>query len=193
MTAKEKGFTLLELLTVLSLLSILMVLTGSYDDIVHRNQITTYAQDFVTAIKYARTMAINNNQRITLCKSDAGIVPRKCRHDHGASSWDQGWIVFIDANNDQEMSEPETQLLRETGRFPRSIKLYGNTPVADYLSYDGSGFSRSQTGAIQMGSFILCDEHNANASSRHLFIASSGRIRTVVNDKDFLECAAPED
>ena len=188
-----KGFTLLELLTVLSILSILIAISGSYSDIVRSNQITTHAQDFITAIKYMRTKAINSNQRITLCKSDAGILPRKCRHDHGASSWDQGYIIFVDVNNDQELTDPDTQLLRVTDRFPHSLKLYGNSPVQDYLSYDGSGFSSSQTGAIQMGSFILCDELNANASSRHLFIASSGRVRSVITNKDFTECAIPKD
>ena len=189
----SNGFTLLELLTVLAIISILMAISNSFSDIVQRNQITTHAQDLVAAINFTRTVAINNNQRITLCKSDAAQMPRKCTHDHGASSWDQGWIIFIDVNNDQELTDPDTQLLRETAGLPHSIRLYGNSPVQDYLSYDGSGFSRNQNGAIQMGSFILCDEHNANALSRHVVIASSGRVRSVVIDKKYTTCSAPED
>jgi len=174
---KKNGFTLLELMVSLAIVAILAMISTSFAGMLRNKQVSTIAQQFITDLNYARSLAISHNTRITLCKSDSDINPRQCVSDNGDTGWDQGWIVFIDVNNDQQLMEADNNLLKVSEKLAPSIRLKGNTPVSNYISFQGSGFSRKQNGSLQMGSLALCDQSTSESPLRIITISSAGRTR----------------
>ena len=91
---RQLGFTLIELMVTLTVAVILMTIAvPSFRDALIRNRLTTYTNDLVGAINYARAEAIKRGQSVTLCKSTTGSA---CTTTTG-SQWENGWIAFVDA------------------------------------------------------------------------------------------------
>ena len=189
---KINGFTLLELMVSLAIVAILAMISTSFTGMLRNNQVSTITQQFVTDLNYARNLAISHNTRITLCKSDSDIIPRQCVSDNGDTGWDQGWIVFIDVNNDQQLMETDNNLLKVSEKLVPFITLVGNTPVRNYISFQGSGFSRKQNGSLQMGSLALCNASASESPLRIITISSAGRTRisrSKANSENNISCS----
>lgn len=127
---------------------------------------------FVSSIHLARSEAIKRNARVVICKSFTGD---RCAATGG---WEQGWIVFHDANNNATLDAGEQRLLWEQP-FPQRLRLAGNSPIADYVSYTPLGTTRFISGAFQAGTFTLCFQSSAPVEARQVVVSSSGRPRTA--------------
>jgi type IV fimbrial biogenesis protein FimT len=57
---------------------------------------------------------------------------------------------------------------------PHGITVTANRPVEDYVSYTNLGQARMLSGALQMGTFVVC-RHGQNAL--HVVLANTGRVR----------------
>ena len=62
---------------------------------------------------------------------------------------------------------------REPGNRER-VTITPNTPVKDYVSYTSLGVARMNSGALQMGTFVLCLSGRPEV---HVVLANSGRAR----------------
>lgn len=77
---KNPGFTLIELMIGLALLSILMVMAiPSMTDIIKNNRLTTQANEFITAMHLARSEAIKRGTAIDINAT--------------GGAWNNGWTV----------------------------------------------------------------------------------------------------
>lgn len=90
---RNKGFTLIEMLSVLLIVSILAAMAmpafdGFMNDSARRSQLI----NINSAIQYARGEAISKSQQVQVCASVDGNT---CS---GVVTWDDGWIVFADVN-----------------------------------------------------------------------------------------------
>src|SRR5690349_7330540 len=69
----NNGFTLIELLVTLSVAAVLLsIATPSFVAMNERNRITTYTNNFVTALNYARAEAVRRGTTVTVCISTNG-------------------------------------------------------------------------------------------------------------------------
>lgn len=170
-TRSTCGHTLAELLVVLAIGSVLTGLAiPSLAGLVAQQRQTGVVQRFVGALHHARDEAIKRNGRVVLCKS-AGAG--SCSPVGG---WEQGWLMFHDANNNAAR-DPAEALIAESGPMPPGWRLEGNIPVARYVSYRANGSSALISGAFQAGSFTLCAPNKSLAASQRIILSATGRPR----------------
>ncbi len=171
---RNKGFTLVELMITLAEAAILVTLAiPSFTTFVKNNRLITQANDFVTALNLARSEAIRRGDRVTLCKSSDQV---SCA---GSGSWDQGWIVFVDVNDDGVVSNPATNVLRVHDGLEGNVTLKGDAALAAYVSYVSTGATRQIGGspsATQSGVLALCDDRGFVNEAKGIQISATGRV-----------------
>jgi type IV fimbrial biogenesis protein FimT len=98
-----RGFTLIELLITIAIAAILTVMAApSFNSAILSNKLTGFANSFVASAQLARSEAIKRNAVVRVCRSADGAT---CAT---TGTWQQGWVVFHDANNDGAVSAGET-------------------------------------------------------------------------------------
>lgn len=171
--ALHKGYTLIELLVTLSLVtSLLAWAVPSLSDVIHSVRVHTGTQALTTSLALARSEAVKRNTRVVMCKSAHGLT---C--EPGAS-WEQGWIVFHDPNNNGVVDAGEHVLHREAA-MPPALRMSGNTPVNHYVSYTPYGRTKQLSGAFQAGTFTVCTNSGRRIQARQVVINSVGRARVA--------------
>ncbi len=161
---KQSAFTLIELLIALALMTILSGMAlPSFQEILDNSKLTTQVDGLVKILNFARTTAINSNQKVTICPTD---YTQTCLSD-----WSLGYMSFIDLNGDRKLNAKE-----------QVLSFYKNNNEKLTLSWKAFGFKKSlqwlETGITnhQNGSFQFC--YNQDSSkSRALIITKAGRIR----------------
>lgn len=128
------GFTLIELMVTLTVLAVVaMIAAPSFQQAALSSRLTSYANAFSASLKLARSEAIKRNATVTMCRSADGT---SCA---GTGSWEQGWIVFNDANANSTVDGAETRFAYEPAASPDySITSAGGVYA---LNFKGSGMS----------------------------------------------------
>ena len=169
---RSSGFTLVELMVALAIVSILLVLAWpSYQQFVVDSRVSAQANEFLTALTFTRSEAVKRNATVTMCKSADGA---SCAT---AGGWQQGWIVFVDAGAVGAVDVGDT-ILRVAAAMAGPSTLVGTTDVASYVSYAPSGRSQLAGGAAQGGTLNLCS--NAGTAVRRDVVLSSTTGRAHV-------------
>ena len=163
------GFSLIELLIAVAIVGLLVLAAGpSYRNWIAAQQLANHAHFLAGTLNQARSEAIKSGYRVNLCKTRDG---EQCADD--GSGWELGWILYIDENQDGEISAGET-VIRTGGPSGNGITVRGNRPVADYVSYTSLGHARMLSGALQMGTFVVC---KPGQDALQVVLANSGRAR----------------
>lgn len=171
-----RGFTIIELMVVVSIMAILMALAApSFSFLIERWRVLQAVDGLKTTLYYGRSEAIKRGTSIYVEK-----IPKAsssgCISDDTAKDWDCGWVVFVDANNNQRWDAGE-----EVQRFdaPRNIKVTRTESVVTITvnrwgSIDGGGV---------LG-FTLSPSSNASSTAtKGVCMTPAGRIR-VINQED---------
>jgi type IV fimbrial biogenesis protein FimT len=183
-SAKNSGFTLIELIVTVSIAGILMaVAIPSFVEAIKSNRLTTQANEFMAALNLARSEAIKRGVQVT--------VQRK-----GSTSgvWEEGWRVFVDSDENETFdddddtdlceanadgSPSEDCLLKTYPALTGATLRTGNSTYKDYAAYSASGLSRNGTGET----FRLCQGTDTSLS-REIILISTGRARISVGTAD---------
>lgn len=170
--ARLRGFSLVELLVVTVIVAVVMaVALPSMAAMLVNQKVGAFASALLVSLQLARNDAVTRGGTTVVCKSDDGV---QCVSGGG---WEQGWIVFEDANHDAQRS-PDERLLARQDAAPGGFSVRGNTPVARYVSYNALGSTRLVSGALQAGTFTVCTaQPGLGTESRQVVLAVTGRAR----------------
>ncbi|NNM51009.1 MAG: prepilin-type N-terminal cleavage/methylation domain-containing protein [Pseudomonadales bacterium] len=95
--SKLSGFTLVEMMIVLTIAGILGAMAVSaYHTSIYKNHILAETDQLQTDLAYASMEAVRTGLSVTICASSDGTT---C---NGSTSWTSGWIVFDDPTATQQ-------------------------------------------------------------------------------------------
>lgn len=167
----QRGFTLTETLATLAVLGVLLgVAVTTVADVLHGMRLQAVTGDVFYQLLLARSEAIKRNGRVVLCKSVDG---QSCTTE---ARWEQGWVLFHDANN-SGTREPAEPVLQRLQALPAGWRLQANGPLADYVSYGPLGAARLVPGGFQAGTFTVCRTSADTLEARQIVINAGGRPR----------------
>lgn len=186
---KSAGFTLIELLVTISVVAlVLAIATPSFTQMMVRNRVSSYTNELIGTINFARSEAMRRSAPVSICASDDGL---SC-----GGTWSDGWIVFVNNNADSPavVDAGETVLKSyENGGLTTGYTLNSDTFSSD-ISFrrDGS--------ATATGLFAICHD-NSTKNARALAITPlRPRVATDTDGdgipnrddtKNISSCAAP--
>jgi len=166
------GVTLIELVVVLALGALMHSLGApALSDTLDSMRLTAGTNTLFSSVVLARSEAVKRKGRVVLCKSATGDA---CA---STGNWEQGWIVFHDANNNAAFDAGEALVSREPALNAR-VRVKATAPVENYVSYAPDGSTRLTSGAFQAGTLTLCLRSIGPVVARSIVIYKSGRPRT---------------
>ena len=171
----RSGFSMIEYLATLVIAAILFLMTSSnFRSVVDRSRVAVAMSEFHTVILLARSEAMRRQTRVDVIPLDS-------------KNWGNGWLVLIDANNNQRFDSGDLLLHRsqsETKGLAVEAKLRDSKK--SYLAFDSSGRPRSAASSQvpQIGSFIFA----VSAERLKIIISFLGRVRVCDPDKDSATC-----
>ena len=166
-----RGFTLTELLVVLTIVALLAtVAMPSLATVMDSMRLSSASNSFLANLQLARSEAIKRNGRVVLCKSADGTA---CA---GSGGWEQGWIVFHDANNNGAFDNGET-VIERAQPLASGLKFTGNLSVNRYVSFVSTGATKLVSGAFQAGTFTLCQQSASGGQAHQIILNAVGRPR----------------
>ena len=184
MKSRSHGFTLIELMVVLSIAAAILVIgVPAFQNFRINGRMTNSANDLLSATVLARTEAIKLQTLVALCPSaNPGDADPTCTA--GAT---QGWIVFQDKDGDCVRKVDTTEPLIDARRFDNTIVT---NPLR--VKYDGTclqfgptGFRNDVSGTTTLKHIVMCDNRGTTeqrgltkiSASRGILIVPTGRAR----------------
>jgi type IV fimbrial biogenesis protein FimT len=165
---RAAAFTLVECVVALAIAGIVFAIAlPSFQDWLGAYRLNNHARHLAESMTRARTEAIRRGHRVALCKSSDG---RQC---DDAGSWEHGFVIFADVNDNGRIDADEP-LLEIGESAPPGVRVTANRPVDDYVSYTSVGHARMLNGALQMGTLTLCLR---GQRAVEVVLAASGRAR----------------
>src|SRR5215472_4830799 len=182
---KQAGFTLMELLVVVAIVAILLGIgVPSYRYITNSYRMSSEVNGLLGDLQFARSEAIKEGQTITACVSRDGAT---C--DLGSVTWQEGWIVFQDSNNNQTV-DPGEAVLRVQRAFNGTDTFTADNGVSS-VTFNREGFATA-AGAGFPSATVTLHEQSANAAwTRCLYINSIGAVATETPASVALALGAP--
>ena len=148
----SQGFTLLELMIVLTLVSVILAIGApSFGDFSRNNRLTSAANNLLAGLQLARTEAIKRQRIVSICTSDNADGPSPTC----SSGTFSGWIVFEDSNGDCARTADEPLPLRSGEALPNGLAASQDGRCA---SFSPNGQVRAGGGQALLSHAIFCDE-----------------------------------
>ncbi len=150
-----------------------------------KTQMQTAAEDLLNDVLTARTEALSREKRVSLCvaappsNSQNQVLPTACAPANaipGLHTWQQGWLMFEDDNNNGLWDAGEVLLMRHAA-LPVSLAATGNATVNRYISFGASGRSLALNGAFQAGTLTVCVHQSLSSTGWLLVVNAVGRPR----------------
>jgi type IV fimbrial biogenesis protein FimT len=163
------GFTLIELLVTIAIAAILLALAApSFEESIVSSRTSDIATKVAVTASTARGEAIKRNGRVVMCISTDGS---SCA---GSGSWEQGWILFHDRNQNGTRDSNADPNLDDTLILKESAVLYGYK-VLETASKTSLNFPATGIGATT-AEFTVCRAlPSVTAKQRQVLVSPTGK------------------
>ncbi|ABA56520.1 putative type-4 fimbrial pilin related signal peptide protein (plasmid) [Nitrosococcus oceani ATCC 19707] len=143
------GFTLAELIITLAIAAILTTMAvPSFTGAIRTDRLVTDTNTLITTFTLARTEAIKRGMQAAVC---SGSETAGC-----GGSWNDGWIVFVDSDEDCAYTTGTDTLLRVSQGLDNStlkVKQNGSSKVC--TAFNSRGMNTTATFNEEL-TFTLC-------------------------------------
>lgn len=164
---KNSGFTLLELLITVALISVLAAFAiPSMRSFSQNDRLTTNINTMIGHLAYARSEAVKRHAQVSICVSNDTV---SCT---GGNNWEDGWIVYVDAdaNGTFDAATVNEDILRVNQALDGNNTLAPTAAYTTQVTYDNRGF------VTATGGFLLCDDRSGDFG-KTITISNTGRVR----------------
>ncbi len=160
-----KGLTLIELITVMSILAItITIAVPSFKSLMQSNQASSEAQKMLSSLFLARSEAVKRGVRMTMCaRTLPRTNPETCT---GATEWSKGWLLFIDESGVIGDFDGTDVLLKAWDSVSGNPTLTGTAPS---VRFQTSGDVLSSVG------FVLTPPNCSGQKVRNIDVSVTGR------------------
>ena len=166
---KQSGFTLIELMVALAIAMIVITLSTPLSNVYKQNRVSTQVHEFVSALNLARSEAITRGNTVSVCVSD-GADPANCDNVADENkSWENGWLVFSDSDNNCTVSGDDV-ILHQHNQLNTGFSLRVDTH--ECIQYNANGITPNSSGV-----WTLCDPSKKDQFKRGVEISLSGRVK----------------
>ncbi|MBT8084265.1 MAG: type II transport protein [Woeseia sp.] len=195
----ETGFTLYELLIVIVIVGIIASIgIPGLSEFAQNSRITGVANDLHSSFLLARSEAPRVKNNVTVCSSENSMDDEPDCDDKPDFPFRGGWIVFIDADGDNDATDSAGQeILRRHPAVPDTIQIETNDDDAVLFSYGANGMGRrnfDDDSDLIVQTIIICDERGNErasggwSSARFIRLTPLGRP-AVLRDVNQIEAA----
>ncbi|WP_415882681.1 GspH/FimT family pseudopilin [Neptuniibacter sp. QD34_54] len=163
------GFSLIELLIAIAILTILLsVALPSFGQFFQRNQLISEQQKIHSLLSYTRMAAVTQVQNVVICRWDG---ESGCTGTSASNTliWPEGALVFVDLDQDRELDEPDEKVLKI---FPFSDANQISWNRGETLVYEADGSVRGGSN----GTFTI----ENGGEVYELVISLTGRVRRTI-------------
>ncbi len=160
------GFTLLELMIVLTITAILTALAiPGFNAAVKRSSIDGMRDALGNALQMARSEAVSRHQQTVICASSSGA---SC-----AGNWQDGWLIFVDIDASASFNAASDQLID---------RRYANNRVIISTSQKQFVFAANGSQSAGLQTIDFCDASSpAAVSGKALQLSRVGAVRRLTS------------
>jgi type IV fimbrial biogenesis protein FimT len=167
------GITLVETLTVITIVAILLTVgIPMFTYVSNANRMSSEVNGLLGDMMYARSEAIKEGQTVSICSSaNPSAAAPTCS---GSTTWQSGWIVFSDVNGNGAVSAGDT-ILRVQRQFSARDTFNASNGMS-VVTFNREGF------ALGLANSVLVTLHAVvpnPSTTRCLAISIVGQLKIV--------------
>lgn len=150
-TPRVRGVTLIELLVALAIVAVLASIAApSFARLRANSAVAGHVNTFLADSRFASSEALRRGVSVTMCRShNPEAAFPQCAGTTNPGGWEGGWIIFADADADNERSEGE-QLLRVQSALPDSGGIHRNGSTSyNQLRFRPNGWAAGATATLR--------------------------------------------
>ena len=176
MNGKDAGFSLVEAIATLAVLSILMAIgLPSFKSLLQQQRAASARYQLTVSLASARMAAVTYRQPVSVCPIDAN---HRCRGD---SVWENGWMTFRDPTRTGQPKNSDA-ILNLVDRLDDSLWLR-STPGRKLARFQPDGRSGGSTLTLS-----LCASEDRKPLGQ-VILNNAGRSRVVSKPREDGTCA----
>jgi len=167
----QQGFTLAEMMATLAIAAVTASMAvPTMRSIVTNGQRASDTNELIATFHAARSAAITNNVQVTICPSSDA---EQCDQ----TPWQDGWIYFIDHNQDRQVDAADEVLGAANGMAEVTIH---SADFERFLAFRPNGQLMVNTTAENSGEMLLCDDRGSSFD-RSLILHVGGKPQVVTD------------
>lgn len=176
--ARQGGVTLIELITVMTIVVILMAIgVPSYRYVTTSNRMATEANALLADLQYARSEAIREGQPVTVCVSSDGA---SCDTSAVNPAWQKGWITYSNPGNVQTVDTTDPLLRVQKGFSGTGDTFQASNGVFE-VTFSRDGFAQLGGSSTRV---TLHDATSTSSYTRCLDVSQTGMMRVQTHSSD---------
>lgn len=167
---RSRGFTLLELMTAITVLAILTAIgVPAFGSLMRNGAIASEANNLVSAMNVARSEAMKRGVRVSLCPA-----PAKATECTKTSDWSGGILVFEDDWGAAGALNPNDKPIQHFAAAADAVTITGSAPISSDAEFVVFMPSAALSGSAR--TFNVTKTGCTQNQRRQIVVAMTGRI-----------------